>query len=144
MSSHIMREIMRAQCADRNFDLFRATESLECSVVHRNSLPPESFQGRNCVPPQSLQGRNRVPPESFQGRNCVPPQSLQGEHQEAVPSCAMLFHECDIMHAPYAAILLCAPRLRAMGESSTDYARHYARQYFPYFLLCAECLVQKK
>ena len=27
MSSHIVREIMRAQCADRKFDLFRATES---------------------------------------------------------------------------------------------------------------------
>ena len=29
MSSHIMREIMRAQCADRNFDLFRAMQSEE-------------------------------------------------------------------------------------------------------------------
>ena len=33
MSSHILREIMRAQCADRNFDLFNAMESEKCIVM---------------------------------------------------------------------------------------------------------------
>ena len=31
--SHIMREIMRAQCADRNLDLFNTMESEECIVM---------------------------------------------------------------------------------------------------------------
>ena len=33
ISSHIMREIMRAQCVDRKVDLFRAMGNEECRVV---------------------------------------------------------------------------------------------------------------
>ena len=33
MSNHIMREIMRAQCADRNLDLFDTMESEKCIVM---------------------------------------------------------------------------------------------------------------